>query len=71
MNVRAVEEQDCTDLHEGIKMDQAFSADFLDKNGNKITAVFFGEQAENFLKQFRSHDTHIISNLTGKMAIEK
>jgi len=71
MNVRALEDSDCTQFHQAIGMDQAFSVDLLDKNGNKITAVFFGEQAENFLGQFRDHDTHIISNLTTKMSIEK
>jgi len=71
MNVRALEDSDCTQFHQAIGVDQAFSVDLLDKNGNKITAVFFGEQAENFLGQFRDHDTHIISNLTTKMSIEK
>lgn len=71
MNVRPLEDQDSHEFHQAIGMDQAFSADFVDKNGSKITAVFFGEQAENFLNQFRDHDTHIITNLTGKMSIEK
>ena len=71
MNVRQLEDQDSHQFHQAIGMDQAFSADFVDKNGNKITAVFFGEQAETFLNQFRDYETHIITSLTGKMSIEK
>ena len=63
INIRDFEDDDCEKFHQSIGMNQAFSVDLFDKEGNKITAVLFGENAQHFCSVFKGNETHILSNL--------